>query len=238
MWWRSFCGSTAACRQARWALLRSNILWLLVVRAVLFVPFRLYEGLWRYTSLWDLRNIVGGVVSSTILFYVLVHLLVGRAVYPGSVLLVDTVLLVVLMSGVRLDAPCFYRVRSRTRWRRQTSVGFRAGDAGELIVRDMKNSRAYQYWPIGFIDDDVAKVGRTIHGVPVLGTRHALSKILERHRPDEVLIAILREFVGRPFHRARARAVQDPIKTLPNLRDIINGKVEVSQIRACRWKTC
>ena len=41
---------------------------LLLVRVLVFIPFRLFDGLWRYTSLWDLRTIVAGTITSSVLF--------------------------------------------------------------------------------------------------------------------------------------------------------------------------
>ncbi|PYQ83303.1 MAG: hypothetical protein DMG02_33885, partial [Acidobacteria bacterium] len=107
-----------------------------------------------------------------------------------------------------------------------------AGSAGELIVRDMKSDRASDYQPIGFVDDDEHKTGWRIHGVPVLGTRRDLPAIVERSRPDEILLAISNAdpAVVRSVVRA-LEAFDIPIKTLPNLRDIIDGKVKVGQIR-------
>jgi FlaA1/EpsC-like NDP-sugar epimerase len=109
---------------------------------------------------------------------------------------------------------------------------FGAGDAGEIIVRDMKHDPYYGYSPIGFIDDDPLKMERRIHGVRVLGDRGNLPQIVTDHRPDEILIAIC---------RAEPRVLRDivrslepyklPIKRLPSLRDMINGTLTVSQIR-------
>src|SRR2546425_627748 len=95
-----------------------------------------------------------------------------------------------------------------------------------LFVRDMKSDRASDYQPIGFVDDDEHKTGWRIHGVPVLGTRRDLPAIVERSRPDEILLAISN--ADPAVVRSVVRALEEfniPIKTLPNLRDIIDGKV-------------
>jgi FlaA1/EpsC-like NDP-sugar epimerase len=118
--------------------------------------------------------------------------------------------------------------------KRKRVLIYGAGDAGEMIVRDMKNNVAvYKYQPIGFIDDNPEKMGRRIHGVPVLGSRRQLRDILETKRPQEVIIAL--PSAGRALLRDVAKSLEASsvsIKTLPNLREIKNGKVSVGQIRS------
>jgi FlaA1/EpsC-like NDP-sugar epimerase len=197
---------------------------------VLFVPFRLYEGLWRYTGIWDLRNIIAGVVSSTLVFFAMVRWGLGLTEYPRVIYIIDCLLLIFFMGGIRLARRIYRELGHLQREKRVLIFG--AGDAGEMIVRDMKNNPFYDYEPIGFVDDDPAKVGKAIHGVRVLGTREALQSIIASERPDEVLVAIPR---AEPATiRGVVRALEPykvPIKTLPSLRDVLDGKLTVSQIR-------
>jgi FlaA1/EpsC-like NDP-sugar epimerase len=99
-------------------------------------------------------------------------------------------------------------------------------------VRDMRSNRASAYEPIGFVDDDAAKIGQRIHGVRVLGSRQDLARILAHAHPHEVLIAM--PGADAPTVQGIVRALEPykiPITTLPNLQDILNGKVSVNHIR-------
>jgi FlaA1/EpsC-like NDP-sugar epimerase len=204
--------------------------WLVAIRGVTFIPFRLYQGLWRYTGIEDLQNIIVGVFTSTLLFYLLVHWVFGLTPYPRSIFIIDSILLIFFLGGVRLG-PRIYRELVHLEREKKVLI-YGAGDAGEMIVRDMKNNPFYDYEPTGFVDDDPTKVSQRIHGVRVLGTRQDLSKIMTTVEPDEVLMAIPR--AEPTIIREIAKTLEPfkvPITTLPNLRDILDGKVEVSQIR-------
>jgi FlaA1/EpsC-like NDP-sugar epimerase len=203
--------------------------WLLLVRGLIFLPFRLYEGFWRYTGLWDLRNILGGVVVSSIFFLLLINSQFDQFTYPRSILFIDAILITCLLAGVRLVPRIFRELALRGKGKRVLIYG--AGDAGEMIVRDMKR-HSTEYEPVGFIDDSPKKRHIRIHGVPVLGTREQLVSIVTQHEPEEVLVAIptaeprlIRQIVQTlsPFKVS--------IKTLPSLREILDGTVTVKQIR-------
>src|SRR5688572_13285552 len=205
--------------------------WLMLVRGLTFVPFQLYKGLWRYTGIWDLRNVIAGVLASTVLFYITVHWIFAAKNYPLSIFIIDSLLLIFLMGGSRLTRRLVYGVGQAKEGRRLLIYG--AGDAGEMIVRDIRNNTSFHsYHPIGFVEDDQKKIGRRIHGVQVLGRREDLPRIITEEKPDDLVIAIpsvkpamVREVVKilEPF--------KIPIRTLPRLSDLRNGNVGVKQIR-------
>jgi FlaA1/EpsC-like NDP-sugar epimerase len=203
--------------------------WLVLIRLFTFIPFRLFEGLWKYTSLWDLRNILLGVALSTSVFYP-IALSSGGGLYPRSIHVIDSILLVCLMTGIRLTRR-IYNEALRPQGGRQVLI-YGAGDAGELIVRDMRQNARFQATLIGFVDDDHRKVGQRIHGVPVLGGRAQFPEILKTHAPEELLIAI--PSASQETLRAIVRALEPykiRITTLPRLHDLIGARVEVGQIR-------
>jgi FlaA1/EpsC-like NDP-sugar epimerase len=206
--------------------------WLVLIRGLTFYPFHLYQGLWRYASLWDLRNIILGALTSSLIFTVFVYLSFGLGRYPRSVFAIDVVLLICFMGGSRLLRRLYRDLGLPEHRQKRRVLIYGAGDAGEMIVRDMKYNGTYAYKPVGFVDDDSAKVGQRIHGIPVLGTRHALARIMSTTQPHEVLVAI--PSAAPATLRAVAKALEPfsvPIMTLPNLRDILNGKVALHQIR-------
>jgi FlaA1/EpsC-like NDP-sugar epimerase len=224
-------------QEPAWALAACSQMlpWLIVIRGLTFAPFRLYKGMWRYTGVYDLKTIVQAVAVSSILFAAVASSPIGPAVYPRSVFIVDAILLTIALGGVRVSRRLYTDGSTRSDGRRLLIFG--AGDAGAAIAQDIKSRAEYAYTPIGFIDDDPAKVGQCIHGVPVLGTRASLQRILAAHRPDEVLIAIPSADSG--LVRAIVTALEShkvPIKTLPPLRDIIAGKVDAQHIRTLEFE--
>jgi len=202
--------------------------WVLVIRMLIFVPFGLYGGLWRYTGIWDLSRIVAAVIASDVALYALVYYRLGPAIFPRSIVIIDSLLLISFLGGVRLLRRIVQAAPRSSSGQRVLVWG--AGDAGEMIVREMHRGGGYH--PVGFVDDNPLKVGRTIHGVTVLGTSTDLSRIIAATKPDEMLVAI-------PSAKAAAvRAILTrvetfklPITTLPNLRELVNGQFGVKQIR-------
>ncbi len=213
------------------ALMIAMFPWLVLIRGLTFFPFRLYEGLWRYTGIWDLRNIIAAVASSTIVFYLLVHWGFGSAEYPRSVFVVDALLLTCFMGGVRLAKRLYAGLKGWERAKRVLIYG--AGDAGEMIVRDMKNNGVlHHYKPIAFIDDNPRKVGERIHGVRVLGGGQELPKILAKEKPDELWMAM--PLAEPAAIRSIVKLLQPfkvPIKTLPCHAELRDGNVGLNQIR-------
>ena len=205
--------------------------WLLVVRLITFIPFGLYQGLWRYAGIWDLRNIIFAVLSSTVAFYALVHWGFGLEFYPRSIFIIDALVLISMMGGVRMTRRLYQEIPSLKPRKRVLIYG--AGDAGEMILRDMKNHASiYKYTPIGFLDDDSQKIGQHIHGVPVLGSRKHLEQVIIKKRPQGVIIAM--PSAKRETIRDLVKALEKhdvEIKTLPNLREIKDGNVNLGQTR-------
>ena len=209
---------------------QATILPLIGIRAVAFSIFGLHAGLWRYTSIWDLQNIVSGVLTSTVVFYGWVNWGMEIGGYPRSIFVIDSLLLIGFLTGVRLPSRIFREQMIYRKRKKVLVVG--AGDTGERVVREMKTRPEYNCQPIGFVDDQVSLVNKRIHGVRVLGTLGDLPRLVEEYKPEEVVVAVpkatpafLRDLI------TQLEPYEVSIKTLPGAKDLLVGQSTLSQIR-------
>lgn len=163
--------------------------WLIAVRGITFLPFRLYHGIWRYAGVYDLLGVVGATIVSSAIVMLLTQFVWGASLYPKSVVVIDGILVMSLLSALRLVPRLIdeiMRIPSPT----QRVLIYGAGDVGERLAREIRQNQNGGYRAVGFIDDNPQKRGRHIHGVPVLGDRTQLPDILPRVQPDAILMAM------------------------------------------------
>jgi FlaA1/EpsC-like NDP-sugar epimerase len=208
-----------------------------VLKLSVFVVFGFYNRWWRYVSTRDMWGAARGVTVACAvadLVVLLAHPVKGFQL-PRSVAVVDWLVLLALVAGTRLVARSLIErpdaARLVARGKEVIIVG--AGDAAQLVIREMQRAPGLGYTPIGLIDDDPRKKNLRLHGVRVLGTSAQLPHLLRENRPDEVLIAIP-SASGEERRRIveTAREAGIPVKTLPGLYELISGDLNLTgQIR-------
>lgn len=209
---------------------------LVVFRLGAFAFYRLYSGWWRYVGMRDMFDLLKAIAISSALFIVMLVFTGQAYTFPRSVIVIDAVLTLFFIGGVRFVLRALREnrrpVTGGPRLRRVLIIG--AGDAGELLLREMHNNGRLGYVPVGFADDDIRKTGFHIHGVPVLGTTEALGDMLATNPADELIIAIpsaSRDQIQKIVNRCLATRL--PFKILPAIA-ALSGRVQMSQVRPVR----
>lgn len=211
---------------------------LLVVALTLpvFVAFGFYNHWWRYVSTRDMWGALRGVTAAVLLAFLVFTLFnVHKASVPRGIWVIDLLLLLAFVMGVRLLARTLIERPTASslvaRGKEVLIVG--AGDASQLILREMLRNPSLGYTPIGLVDDDTRKRNLRLHGIRVLGTTGELPELLRDRNPDELLIAIpsasgdVRERIVEVARREKV-----PVKTLPGLHELIAGDFNLAgQIR-------
>ena len=210
-----------------------TLIWVVPLQWVIFWRFGLYQGLWRYASVADLRRIFLVVLMAAALIPMVLWMFRVSAVVPRSVLIINPVLLLLIMGGSRL----VYRL-----WKEQGLYGniklqgepvlvLGAGDAAASLAKDLAKSRDWRL--VGFLDDDSEHQGRTLNGVKVLGTLDELPQWAAQLHVAQAIIAM-----PSGSHLVRRRAIeicnQSGVKalTVPSFDDLLSGRVAISQLRA------
>jgi len=201
------------------------------IQALAFWYLGLYRGIWRFASLPDLLRIIKAVLLGTIISFVIIFFWQRLENMPRSVLVLYPAILILGLAAPRM----LYRWLKDhhlnfTSLDRKRALLIGAGQAGELLVRDLLKSGAYD--AIGFLDDNNRRQGQEIHGVRVIGHLDDIEIVLEKHDIEVVLLCI----------PSSSKQIIQPIvdscqrhriicRTLPSVADLADGKVKVSRLR-------
>jgi FlaA1/EpsC-like NDP-sugar epimerase len=209
-----------------------NFEWLFLVNAFIcigaYYAFGLYEKLWRYAGIEEMKNIF--LANLIAYFPALVAAVVTRGVYYSrSIIFIAALLSFFFTGGIRfLLRVVNEQIGKATIGKKTLIIG--ANDAGEAILRDILRRRNSGYRPVGFIDENPGNLRIKIHNVPVMGTIDDLPNLVDVHSIEGIVIAL----PSPPLIRKvmdKCRSLKVEFKVIPALSEILDGRLSVSQIR-------
>ncbi|MBW2322757.1 MAG: hypothetical protein JRF41_04425 [Deltaproteobacteria bacterium] len=185
----------------------------ILCKLVIFHFFGLYQGMWRYTGMVDILNIVKAAVLSTLVLMTSMLLLQDFKGFSRSVFLLDGLLTLFFIGGSRIAIRLYFSSSLIT-----GTLPFQARNGEDKVI--------------GFVDDSPKKQGQMIHGVRILGSIKDLSQVAKKEKLDEILIA-LPSANGQEMRKVVeiCKATKLPFKTLPGLGEVIDGRVSLKTIR-------
>jgi len=161
------------------------------VKLVILYSFGLYRSMWRHLEFVDLLHIVKAVTIASAANIFAILMIWRFDGYSRSVIVIDWMLMVMLITGFRL---LFRGLRESFPGGQKNSekrvLIFGAGDAGEMLVKEILNNPRMGYHPVGFIDDNPGKIGRRMFGFEIMGGRSDLRRVVVEENVEEVIVAI------------------------------------------------
>lgn len=215
-------------------VISQHLLITIVIKITVFYFFKLYNSLWIYASVEELIQIILGTLMAQLV--VVAYLFFVQAAVPRSIFILVWLVEVLLLGGLRFSYRIFRKFKTygnvfdRGNQKRVMIVG--AGDAGVMVIKELRKHAQLNSLPVALIDDNMQKLGRNINGVPVLGNRSDIRTVAKRKKIDEIIIAIpsaskkvIKEVVKE------CKKTDCKLKILPGVYEIIDGSVNISQIR-------
>jgi len=201
-----------------------------------FYLFQIHRFTWSYIGLHELLKIFkvltvcSLILSSLILFLAYEESLKG---FPRSVFLIDYALSLILIGGFKISKRVYLHGKKYPLVEQKRTLIIGAGNAGELIVRDMKRTKDAPYLPVAFIDDDPAKRKVTMHGIKVVGNRKDIPQIVKKLGAELAVIAMpsvpskeIRDIVSY-IHKAGI----NEIRILPGTKELMSKNISILDIK-------
>lgn len=206
---------------------------IIAIKLVVFNCFNLYSSIWKYASIDELIKVNVAVVVANIL--VVGYIIFFQVHIPRSLYILPMLIEILLIGGIRFNYRILRKIKrvfatEENKIKRVLIVG--AGEAGAMVIKELKKHQDLQSEPVAIVDCDCNKHGRRIHGVPIVGSKHDIERVVKEKRIEEIIIAIpsadkrqLKCIIGI-CQKTKCR-----LKILPGIFEVLSGKVTVNQIR-------
>lgn len=215
------------------SLYLNNALVITIIAILSFTLFCLYNSLWKYASIDEMISVVLANIFASFATFLIFTLM--NVNFPKSIYLIALLLNIAFVGGVRFSYRVLRNIKNKF-----TKNGFKkdrvliigGGSAGSTVIKEIKESVQLNKDIIGVIDDDIRKIGKRIHNVPILGTREDIINIAKKEGIDEIIIAI----PSAPKKEIKnileiCKETKCKIRILPGVYELIDGKVSIKQIR-------
>ncbi|WP_181256781.1 polysaccharide biosynthesis protein [Merismopedia glauca] len=197
-----------------------------------------YKRYWRYASIDELTQLsvlmLAAVVLQSLIFYALHQSMVIPEHIPRSLPLMDGILSLLLIGGLRFSIRATERINQQ-RDRPQAAerlliIG--AGNAGVHLVQEMQRNPHLGCEPVAFVDDDPHKLNLRIRGITVVGNHQQIPEAVGKLDIDRAIVAmpsvsgqVIREVVKI------CQSINLKTSTIPSISEIINGRLGLSNLR-------
>ena len=204
------------------------ILWVIKLTAYWF--FALYTGMWRYVNSRDIWNIVKANGAALIIFATAEGVFFHFQDFPRTVLILDSLLSICLMSGARIATRLlreYFTTRNVADRSGKKVLIIGAGDTGLVLLGEYRRNPKMGC-VVGFIDDDRFKQKSHIQNAKILGFRRDIPRVVEAYGVDEIILAIP-SADGETVRGVLAYCEETKarIRVVPGLHKIISGEMEV-----------
>ncbi len=211
----------------------------LILKPLVYFPFAMYSRYWRYGTAQDLIAVALAVSASSVVMAIFVSAAMVTqhiADFARPVLMIDWLLTLALAGGLRMSVRIIGDARAANDKATPSStknvlvVG--AGQAGTLVVRELRRNPQLGLRPVAFLDDAPSKHNKQILGLPVRGPLSALEAVVRHEAVDEVIIAMptVSGAVVRDAADACRRA-KVQVLVVPGVFELLDGHVSINRLR-------
>jgi len=207
-------------------------------RMLFMLYFRVYAGIIRLTSIQDALRVFYTISLSTtaLAIFNVVYLKItpyGNLLIPISILIIDYIGCVLLMSGFRLGVKLAYMKINQPDAATQKMIGiFGAGEAGVVAKRKIEQHTNGEYKVIAFFDDNQKHIGKYIDGINVYDSNRDFELMIEKYKIQEIIIS--------DYHISKSRkqeliekclSINIKVRNVPPIEKWINGELSYNQIK-------